>query len=231
VKRIIAIISDKSGSMFGKEGDVEGGLATFMAEQREIKGETLVTLVEFSSHDQISTVHDLVPIKDVGRYHLGPGGNTALLDAIGSTVINLKARIKAMHEDDRPDQVVLVISTDGDENDSVEFKGESGLDKVKNILTKVQRTFDDDADAGYRKANAHKRGWTVYYLGAGEDAIRVGNSMGVAQGHSLSYADTGEGTSSSYAAVSRAVTRSGLGQDAAFTDDERAMTQTGVTQA
>ena len=60
-----------------------------------------------------------------------PRGSTALLDAIGKTINSLKARIKALPEAARPDQVTFAIFSEGEENSSHHYTRRDIAGKIR----------------------------------------------------------------------------------------------------
>jgi len=196
-KRLIAIVLDRSGSMYRVKADTEGGLRAFLAEQADVPGETLVTLRQFD--DKHDTVFENVPLADVPAFELKPRGGTALLDAIGTTVTTIAEQITAQPEDDRPAEVVVVILTDGQENASEEW----ALPQVKGLI-------DARQDAG----------WSFVFLGADQDAISVAGGMGIRAETSIAYASSH--TSDAMSTAGKAVARGSMTGLRGFTDDERA---------
>jgi hypothetical protein len=103
------------------------GFNKFLLEQQNAEGEAFITLVQFD--DRYEMNYTSVPVKNASPLILGesfvPRGSTALLDAIGKTIEDLKT--------DR--DVVFVIITDGDENASKTYKREA-INKMIESLTK-----------------------------------------------------------------------------------------------
>ena len=83
-----------------------------------------------------------------------------------------------MAAEDRPENVIFSILTDGYENASSKFNQEQ-------IFSKIRHQED-------------KYNWNFIYLGANQDAIAVGNSLGILKGDSLSFAGTDDGTRAAY---------------------------------
>ncbi|EWT01366.1 von Willebrand factor A [Intrasporangium oryzae NRRL B-24470] len=156
---------DRSGSMESIKDDTEGGFNAFVAEQRATAGECRVTLAQFDN--EYEEVYRDRPIADVPRLELRPRGMTALLDSIGRLVSEAGARLAALPEDERPGSVVVGIMTDGHENASRELTHAT----VKAMIERQTKEY----------------GWQFLYMGADQDAIEVGASIGVAPEHSMTY--------------------------------------------
>lgn len=220
MKRYIVIVQDKSGSMITTKADAEGGLKNFLDEQAREEGKTLVSLVEFDT--LMDTVYGLTPIEAVEPYVLSPGGGTALWDALGMTVTDLKEHIKRVDVADRPDAVIILVVTDGGENSSHVWNAE----RLLKLMTKVQRPLVPKSDLALEEAkrpdprvNIDKRGWLVIYMGSNQDAIATARQMGIHGETSLDYA--ADSTVGTYAMASASVSRYSRGDKAAFTEQER----------
>lgn len=205
---VIQAIIDRSGSMQEIRSDAEGGFNAFVADQRAQPGSCRLSLAQFD--DQYEVVHVDVPIDEVPPLQILPRGTTAMLDAIGRTVIDLGARLAALPEDQRPGTVLVCIVTDGLENASQEFSYQS----VRDLIVQQEQQYS----------------WTFIYLGAGQDAIEQGARMGIAPQRSLTYGRDSSGAA--YDAMSGAVRRlrssvargapmSAARDEAAFTEEER----------
>ena len=88
----ILLILDRSGSMQERKADHEGGVRSFVEDQRQLEGDVRFTLVQFDTNDPCEIVYDRVPITAVGPIHLIPRGGTPLLDAVGKAVAHLRLR-------------------------------------------------------------------------------------------------------------------------------------------
>jgi uncharacterized protein YegL len=201
-------VLDRSGSMQSIRADAEGGWNAFVAEQASQPGECMISLVQFD--EECEVVYDHVPAREITPYRLEPRGMTALLDAMGRAVISLGTTLDAMDEDARPGSVVVVIVTDGEENSSKEFT----YSQIKSIVETQQSKYS----------------WQFIYLGANQDAIDVGSTVGLDAQRSMSYAPDQIGMTMGMAAgkVSRyrAAKSAGVSEaDAStalnLTDDER----------
>lgn len=161
----IYFLLDRSGSMQSIKSDTEGGFAAFVEEQKKSGGECRVTLAQFD------TLYDVVyrdrRLAEVPPLDLQPRGMTALLDAIGRLVTEAGAGLAALREHERPGTVVVAIMTDGLENSSKEWTHHA----IKALIEQQERDYN----------------WQFLYMGADQDAIEVGTSIGIAAQNSLTY--------------------------------------------
>jgi len=196
---LLALIADRSGSMSTIARDMNGGIATLLAEQSKQPGALAVDIWTFDN--TVEHPYDWVRPDDVKADIILPRGGTALNDAVGTAIVSIGERLAAMDEDDRPAKVIVCVVTDGAENSSREYT----LDQVQELV----------------KTQTEQYGWEFLYLAANVDAFATGRNYGFAAGQTMSYDASSQGTASSLAAASAGITRSRLGGDAAFTDAER----------
>jgi hypothetical protein len=200
---------DRSGSMQSIKDDTEGGFNAFIEEQRSQAGRCRVTLAQFD--DQYEEVYRDRPVADVPPLQLSPRGSTALLDSIGRLVGEAGQRLAALPEHERPGIVIVGIMTDGHENASHELTHP----QVKAMIERQTKDY----------------GWQFLYMGADQDAIEVGSSIGVAAANSMTYsrgrvATAMAATSRNIGRTRRAVAAGVPMQEAAsliaFDDEQRA---------
>jgi uncharacterized protein YegL len=156
----IVFILDRSGSMEVLKNDAIGGFNAFIEKQKNEPGEAVVTVALFDDQYEIlenGTAIDKV--KPLSNATYVPRGMTALHDAVGRTINDIQARIKRTAAKDRPEKVITVVITDGQENSSKEFRG----DKVKEMIAEQRE----------------KNKWEVIFIGADENSIRDAGSMGL----------------------------------------------------
>jgi hypothetical protein len=156
---------DRSGSMQSIKSDIEGGFQAFVEEQQRGTGECRATLAQFD--DVYEVVYADRPVADVPPLDLQPRNMTALHDAMGRLITDAGQKLEAMKADDRPGTVIVAIMTDGLENASKEWTGPS----IKALVNQQSNVF----------------GWTFMYMGADQDAIEVGESLGIARDHAVTY--------------------------------------------
>ncbi len=191
----IVCVLDRSGSMESVREDSIGGFNRFLKDQKAAPGEARMTVTIFDTVYEI--IHDGKPIAevpDLTHETYIPRGMTALLDAVGRTIDNVGARLKGLTEDERPEKVIFVILTDGQENASKEYTREKLLASINH--------------------QQEKYGWEFLYLGANQDAFAVARGIGIAvSGTQLYHADA---VDLAYTSASEAVTRGRMGGKASF---------------
>lgn len=160
-KTDINIILDCSGSM--GMGEIYNatlvGYNNFLKQQKEVKDSARINFYQFNTYR--TTVYQDVDINvapELTRETFRPAGGTALLDAVGKTIDDVGNRLRKMAEADRPEQVLVVVITDGEENSSRIFTKEQVEEKVKH------------------QTDVYK--WQFAYIGANLEAINAGRQYG-----------------------------------------------------
>lgn len=138
-KSHITLVADRSGSMADMLQDAQGGINTFIAEQKKGPGECSLYFVEFDTMGT-DVVHD-GPIGTFGHYSLCPRGGTPLLDAVNRAIHETGRRLAALSENDRPGHVFFVVQTDGQENSSRETRLPALIDLIKQQETQWKWNF------------------------------------------------------------------------------------------
>jgi hypothetical protein len=200
----ISIVLDRSGSMESVRSDTIGGFNTFLSDQLEEGGEATITLVQFD--DIYEVVYSAIPLTDAGRLDNStfvPRGSTALLDAIGRTIIATGKRLEALAEDQRPEKVVFVVLTDGHENASRQFTAHN----VNEMISHQRDVYK----------------WEFVFLGANQDAITTAANLGIQASHSITYAATPAGVQQVFKSVSKHLAdyRAGVSANVEFSDEDR----------
>lgn len=175
----LVFILDRSGSMRGLENETIGGFNSMIEKQREIDGDCQVTTVLFDTEYEL--IHDRVDIRKISdltnrQYYVR--GATALLDAVGQTVDNIGNLLKNTAEELRPEKVIFVITTDGEENSSRNYSHT----KIKEMIERQQTKY----------------GWTFLFLAANIDTIQVASSIGISPKDCVSYSADFEGVRQCY---------------------------------
>ncbi len=179
----IKVILDRSGSMSRIREDMEGGLNQYVKEQQGLEGEALFGVVQFDGGNPYNVLVKTMPIKDVPKIKLIPRGNTPLLDCLGMTIVAVGEELNGMSEDEKPEKVLIMIITDGEENSSQEYDHE----KVMKML----------------KHQEQKYNWEFMYLGANQNAIQEGAKFGMMGSKSMSYKAGKAGVTNMFASASK----------------------------
>lgn len=176
----LVLVLDKSGSMAGLESDTIGGFNAMVEKQKELALPVRVTTVLFNDERDVLYAHkDIHHVKPMTAKEYEVGGTTALLDAVGMTILNVEREpLVAMEET----KVIFVIITDGMENASTEF-----------TKAKIRQMISDKQE---------KEGWDFIYLGANIDAVEEADAIGVNRSNAVTYQNTKTGVRANYDAVS-----------------------------
>lgn len=182
----LAIVQDKSGSMTSLRDETIQGFNTYLEEQQKLPGKCTFSLLQFDT--DFNVICEMEPVKSVRpltRDTYRTIGNTALLDAIGRTIVTLGQKLEALPEAERPARVIIAVITDGEENSSEEYQGEAGRAKIFEMIKHQTETYK----------------WQFVFLGANQDAIKSGQNIGMAATNSISMAHNSVGVKSGYVAL------------------------------
>ena len=205
-KQIVCGIIDRSGSMKGKEEDTIGGINSaieLLKDELDNDVDIKITM-KFFDHESYLLFKDIDinEVRPLKRSDLKPRGQTALLDAIGST---LKYYIQKKVNDPKCfDSCVIYVSTDGLENCS----------KIYN-----NNTIKDNIEI------AKELGIVLLYLGANQDAILEARKFGLNEGLALNYTEDRASMESAYRSAGNAAKRHRSGFIVDFLPEERSQSQ------
>ena len=128
-----------------------------------------------------------------------PRGQTALYDAIGSTLTYFME--KKLHNPTCYDKCLIYVATDGYENCSKNFNADS----LKKLIISAQKSYNIE----------------LIYLGANQDAILEASKIGILPTHAINYSETSEQCMSAYRSVGNVANRQKSSMETAFTQVER----------
>lgn len=176
----MVFVLDRSGSMSGLAADTIGGFNELIEKQKKIEGDAYVTTVLFDHeyevlHDHVA-LGEVAPLTDKEYF---ARGSTALLDAVGRTIDSVGARLAAAPEEERPEHVVFVITTDGRENSSREYTAK----QVREMIEHQQQKYS----------------WQFVFLGANMDAVSEARNLGISAKYAADFTPTGRGVNRMYA--------------------------------
>jgi uncharacterized protein YegL len=202
IQEVVAII-DRSGSMSGKEADTVGGInSTLTIIRQDVKpGEIVNVSIKLFDHEENMLIRSL-NIKEVRPLELRqfvPRGQTALYDAIGSTLTYFME--KKLHNPNSYNKCLIYITTDGCENCSKNFNAKT----LKKLITSAQESYNIE----------------LIYLGANQDAILEAAKIGILSSHAINYSETADECNSAYRSVANVANRQKSSLNTAFTQTER----------
>lgn len=171
-KTQIICILDRSGSMSNIMDDSIGGFNTFIKQQKELPDKATLTVALFDEkYELLYDDIDINKVKEITDKDWYPRGTTALYDAIGKTINDVKQNHRKLGVE-APSKVLVCIITDGYENASREY-----------TQSDIQQLIE----------NCEKNDWNFIYLAANQDAFSVGSSFGISGGNTYTYTASTDG--------------------------------------
>ena len=205
IQEVVAII-DRSGSMYGKEVDTIGGINTTIEELKKNKNEDesiKFSLKLFDNEEYLKIrSKNIEDIYTLTKEDLKPRGQTALLDAMGTTLtffIN-----KKIVNPNSFDSCIIYVTTDGLENCSHKYNN----DMIKNLIQ-----------------HGSTIGIQVLYLGANQDSILEAKKFGLNHENAMNYSETAQNTQEAYRSIGNAAKRVRTGVSIGFSENERARSE------
>ena len=179
----ITVVLDRSGSMQCLKHEVVGAFNTFVDEQKKVEGEATFSLIQFDDRYEVNyEAIDIQSVKPLDEKTYVPRGMTALYDAVGKAIISTGKRFNNMDESERPEKIIFLIQTDGEENASQKHT----LKNVKSMIEEQQEKYS----------------WEFVFLGSNIDAVGVATDIGIQQDRAMKYANNAQGTSLAFMSVS-----------------------------
>lgn len=180
----IEFLLDETGSMMSVWDQTIGGFNEYVNSQKMQPGTCMLSLTKFDSSGVRNEYQDadIQTVKLLDRKSYKPNACTNLYDAIGIRIKSLESRVSTFPENTSH---LMVIMTDGCDNASSEFDA-AGI----KVLIK-------DKEAS---------GWTFVFLGANQDAWSVGQTFGMSQGNTMTYASGGAGMTGAMHTLAAATT-------------------------
>lgn len=167
------IILDESGSMSPMTAATISGcnetlnVIRSQAKQNADKIKSFVSIFAFQNGGPVASRYlvknaDAMTVNDLTDKDYRPWGNTPLLDAVGSTLSELKA-IAETHENST---AIVTIMTDGYENSSTTWNWQ----RVAALISQLREI-----------------GWTINLVGAEIDVEAMADRMNIARGNRMCY--------------------------------------------
>jgi uncharacterized protein YegL len=202
----IVLLIDRSGSMESIKSDMEGGLKTFLEEQKKEVGDCTITAAQFDTYYDL--LYSMTDIRQIQEIKIEPRGATALLDSMYRLIQQAGKELDTLPEESKPSKVLFVTITDGEENSSREITNRQ--------LNKLIRQQEDVYS------------WDFVYVGANQDAFAVGQKLGVKANSNLDFIASEDGVKNMYSDLSKATSRfRNSFERFGFTDEEQAKAKKG----
>jgi hypothetical protein len=189
----ISILLDASSSMSSLRETVIDGINKLIEEQKLVPGAATVSLAQFAdTHHTIFTGKNLLEQKKLTTEDYRPMGSTALIDSFYVFIEQTGKFLSDLKEEDRPENVIFIVFTDGEENRSFRYTREQ-----------LKAAVDEQTN---------KYSWKFIFLGANIDAFAAGAGYGT-KGVQFNSTPTGMARSLSYASAYTASSRMGNTKD------------------
>ncbi|MDO4996202.1 MAG: hypothetical protein Q4E69_03405 [Bacilli bacterium] len=160
-KTEVIFIIDKSGSVEGTESQVSAGIAKIISNEKSKGRNEFITTVLFNNKEDV--ICDRKPIDEVTTFYYKADGGTALYD----TLIKQIKRTMAKQAKDtyKPDKTIVVISTDGLDNVSI------------NSVSDSRKLIEDRTAAG----------WEFIFLGTNFNVLKEADRLGIKSSNAVEY--------------------------------------------
>lgn len=177
----LVILLDKSGSMALIKNDTIHGFNDFLKTQQNLDKDIYLSLIQFNTDYQWTIESaNIKVVPPLTTFNYLPCGGTALLDALDTAIEQIGKRLSNMKEEDRPNKVLFVILTDGEENSSK-------IATKRSVKKKVQH-------------QKNKYSWEFLFLGANIDAFQESKDLSIS--HSINYSATPTGIRTAFKSAS-----------------------------
>ncbi len=182
----MVFILDRSGSMGNVVNQTIEGFNELILKQKALPGEAIISTVLFDH--EFHVLHNRAPLEDISLltkedYYVR--GTTALLDAMGRSIMKIRRYHHDLDENQRPEKTVFVITTDGLENASRSFDYQD----VKALIASQKAEY----------------GWEFMFLGANIDAISVASKVGIHKDRATNFHSDAQGTALNYQVLNETV--------------------------
>jgi uncharacterized protein YegL len=197
----ITLVLDRSGSMDSIKIATIEGVNSFLSDQKRDEFKSVVSFVQFDDvYETVYVGKSIDKIQYLNEMSFQPRGLTALLDAIGKTIYTTKKRINQLPKKERPDNVIIVIITDGMENASKEYSRNQ-------IFNKIRRREE-------------KNNWKFIFIAANQDAILEAQKFGIKRDQALQFSADNKGVKEAIGSFSREMYQMKRRENKSFLFDE-----------
>lgn len=181
----VAVILDRSGSMHSVCDAMISGFNEFINGLKQQAGECTVFLCQFDdppvnkeSWYEVVFNKPLNEVPMLTRDTYVPRGGTPLIDALGMTIDNLGKEFEAMPDSDRPEHVIVLIITDGEENASSIYGSFKNKTRIAQMVKHQQEKYN----------------WVFTFMGANQDAVLQAAAYNIPTYAAMNYAPSIRGS-------------------------------------
>lgn len=188
----ILFLLDRSGSMSSIKSAVIEGFNGFITSQKGEDGTADVTFIQFDTkYELVFKDTDLREVPLLTDKTFIPRGMTALLDAMGRAIDELGQKLKSKKEADRPENVIVAVLTDGQENSSTNFTQNAIRERIEH-----QQSFYN---------------WEFMFLSADPMALEMGREVGIRDDRRFAFTADSRGTETAFKIMNEEVAMSRRG--------------------
>jgi len=196
----VVLIVDRSGSMQFIAKTVQDALEEFVNKQKKEPGTLTIDTVFFD--DEVENRASFVnPKRSKLDLSLEPRGMTALYDAVGLKIDSFGRELEKLPENKRPEKVIFVIATDGQENSSKEISRDALAERIKH------------------QQEVYK--WDFTFIGANQDAVLTARELNINEGSAITFDASKTGAANVLRSMNTYVAASRAGSEAVYTAFDR----------
>ena len=185
---IICVI-DKSASMCEIRNGAIEGFNKFLDLYKRLEGDIRITLALFSSGSKDGDLYQMVcdnvqihNVQPLSRNTYRPAGYTALYDALGRTILKVGKRLYLTPEEEQPERIMMVILTDGVENNSTVYT----LAEIKTLIKNLSEKYR----------------WEFLFLAANVDAERTAKKINIPSECTMRFENSSRGITHAFQELS-----------------------------
>lgn len=201
----ISVVLDASGSMLPQQLSVINNINKFLDEQRSVEDPCTISITTFNTgFKTLYRMQDIRKIEGLNVWTYRPDGFTALRQALIQEIDATGVDLVTIPPAYRPEKVIFVTVTDGEENAS---GWGFGVPELRQRVALQTETYK----------------WEFIYLGANIDSFASGAELGFNAAFTSNYVATAKGLNVMYSTVSRSISeaRTGVRSTSAFTAAEQ----------
>ena len=177
----ITFLLDDSGSMQSMRSEPIDGFNKFLLEQKDPSlGDATISLIKFGT--RVQKVYIDVPIQEaraITTDDYQANGMTSLRDAICTAIVDKGMYLASLPEAERPNKVLFIILTDGDDTASTQYS----TAQVADMIEEQTKTYN----------------WVFDFMGTTQASITAAKSFGIAAAATNQYANNAVGLATAYA--------------------------------